>query len=151
MEGLQVIVDEAGRPAFAVIPWSKYERLTSGDAADEDLSDEALYGRAAAEHEESFPIAIVDRIVAGENATRVYRQHRGMTQKEVAEAAGTNPLYLSQIERGIRKGSVSTLSAIAKVLRVRLDDLIKPQRYQLADTSPVADRDLTRLHAWRGR
>ena len=124
MESLQVIVDEAGRPVFAVIPWSKYERLTSGDVTDEDLSDEALYDRAVAEDEESFPIAIVDRIVAGESAIRVYRQHRGMTQKEVAAAVGLSPLYLSQIERGTRKGSVSTLSAIAKVLRVRLDDLI---------------------------
>lgn len=124
MEGPQVIVDEAGRPAFAVIPWSEYERLTSVDVPDEDLSDEALYDRAVAEDEESFPMAIVDRMVAGESAIRVYRQHRGMTQKEVAEAAGISPLYLSQIERGTRKGSVSTLSAIAKVLRVRLDDLI---------------------------
>ena len=124
MAGPQVIVDEAGRPAFAVIPWREYERLTSGDVPDEDLSDEALYDRAVAEDEESFPIALVDRVVAGESAIRVYRQHRGMTQTEVAEAAGINPLYLSQIERGTRKGSVSTLSAIAKVLRVHLDDLI---------------------------
>lgn len=120
----QVIVDEAGRPAFAVIPWREYERLTSGDVPDEDLSDEALYDRAVAEDEESFPIALVDRIVAGESAIRVYRQHRGMTQTEVAAAAGISPLYLSQIERATRKGSVSTLSAIAKVLRVHLDDLI---------------------------
>ena len=124
MESPQVIVDEAGRPAFAVISWREYERLTGGGVPDEDLSDEALYDRAVAEAEESFPIAIVDRIVAGENPIRVYRRHRGMTQKKVAEAAGISPLYLSQIERATRKGSVSTLSAIAKVLRVHLDDLI---------------------------
>ena len=123
MESLQVIVDDAGRPAFAVIPWREYERLTSGEVPD-DLSDEALYDRAVAENEESRPISVVDRIVAGENAIRVYRKHRGMTQKEVAEAAGISPLYLSQIERGTRKGSVSTLAAIAKVLRVDLGDLI---------------------------
>lgn len=124
MESLQVIVDDAGRPAFAVIPWREYERLTSGEVPDDDLSDEALYDRAVAENEESRPISVVDRIVAGENAIRVYRKHRGMTQKKVAEAAGISPLYLSQIERGTRKGSVSTLAAIAKVLRVDLGDLI---------------------------
>ena len=114
MEGPQVIVDEAGRPAFAVISWREYERLTGGDVPDEDLSDEALYDRAVAEAEESFPIAIVDRIVAGENPIRVYRRHRGMTQKKVAEAAGISPLYLSQIERATRKGSVSTLAALPR-------------------------------------
>ena len=120
----QVILDDAGRPAFAVIRWQDYQRLTGGRVPDEDLSDEALYDRAIAENEESFPIAVVDRIVAGENPIRVYREHRRMTQREVAEAAGISSLYLSQIERATRTGSVATLAAIAKALDVELDDLI---------------------------
>ena len=120
----QVILDDAGRPAFAVIRWQDYQRLTGGRVADDDLSDEALYDRAVAENEESFPIAVVDRIVAGDNPIRVYREHRRMTQKEVAEAAGISPLYLSQIERAARTGSIATLTAIAKALDVELDDLI---------------------------
>ena len=60
----------------------------------------------------------------GENPIRVYREHRRMTQKEVAKAAGISPLYLSQIERATRTGSVATLAAIAKALDVELDDLI---------------------------
>lgn len=120
----QVILDDAGRPAFAVIRWQDYQRLTGGRVPDDDLSDEALYDRAVAEHEESFPIAVVDRIVAGENPIRVYREHRRMTQKEVAQAAGISPLYLSQIERATRTGSVATLTALAKALEVELDDLI---------------------------
>ena len=78
----QVILDDAGRPAFAVIRWQDYQRLTGGRVAEDDLSDEALYDRAIAENEESFPIAVVDRIVAGENPIRVYREHRRMTQRE---------------------------------------------------------------------
>lgn len=39
----QVIVDETGRPTFAVIPWSDYERLA---AIDEDIEDAALCDRA---------------------------------------------------------------------------------------------------------
>ncbi len=124
MAGPQVIRDDAGRPAFAVIRWQDYQRLTGGEVADDDLADEALYDRAVEEHEESFPIALVDRILAGENPIRVYREHRRMTQKEVAEAAGISPLYLSQIERATRTGSVATLAAIAKALDVELDDLI---------------------------
>ena len=87
-------------------------------------SGEALFDRAVDENEESFPIAVVDRIVAGESPIRVYREHRRMTQKEVAEAAGISPLYLSQIERATRTGSVATLAAIAKALDVELDELI---------------------------
>ena len=46
----QVIVDETGRPTFAVIPWSDYERLA---AIDEDIEDAALCDRARAG--EMFP------------------------------------------------------------------------------------------------
>ncbi len=122
MDKPQVILDDSGRPAFAVIPWREYERLAAGDEA--GLSDEALYDRAGSEGEETFPIDVADRLLAGENAVRVYRDHRGMTQKQLAGAAGINPIYLSQIERGRRTGSTRTLAAIAGVLGVDLDDLI---------------------------
>ncbi len=59
---------------------------------------------------------VADRLLAGENAVRVYRDHRGMTQKQLAEAAGINAIYLSQIERGRRTGSARTLVAIAEAL-----------------------------------
>ena len=122
MDKPQVILDDSGRPAFAVIPWREYERLAAGDEA--GLTDEALYDRAGSEGEEAFPIDVADRLLAGENAIRVYRDHRGMTQKQLAGAAGINPIYLSQIERGRRTGSTRTLAAIAGVLGVDLDDLV---------------------------
>ena len=46
-----------------------------------------------------------------------------MTRKQLAGAAGINPLYLSQIERGVRTGSARTLSALSKALGVDVDDL----------------------------
>ena len=52
---------------------------------------------------ESFPIEVADRLLAGEKAVRVYRDPRGMTQKQLAKSAGINVLYLAQIERGRRK------------------------------------------------
>ncbi len=39
-----------------------------------------------------------------------------MTQKQLAEAAGINAIYFSQIERGRRTGSARTLVAIAEAL-----------------------------------
>ena len=123
MNKTQVILDDSGRPAFAVIPWRDYERLSNGDA-EALLSDEELYDRADAEGGESFPAEVVDRLLAGQNPIRVYRDHRGMTQGALAAAAGIHPVYLSQIETGRRTGSARTLAAIAEALGVTVDELI---------------------------
>ena len=123
MNKAQVIFDDAGRPAFAVIPWREYERLSDGEA-EALMSDEELCDLALAEGGESFPADFVDRLLAGENPVRAYRSHRGMTQGELAAAAGVHPVYLSQIETGKRTGSAKTLAAIAEALGVAVDDLI---------------------------
>ena len=123
MQKPQVILDDAGQPAFAVIPWRDYERLVDADA-EASASDEDLYERAKAAGDESFPIDVVDRLLDGHHPIKVYRQHRGMTQGALAAAVGINAVYLSQIETGKRMGSTKTLAALAKALRVSLDDLI---------------------------
>ena len=96
----------------------------SNGEAEALLSDEALYDRADAEGGESFPAEVVDRLLAGQNPIRVYRDHRGMTQGALAAAAGIHPVYLSQIETGKRSGSAKTLAAIAEALGVTVDELI---------------------------
>ena len=88
------------------------------------VSPEQLYDLAKSEGDESFPIEVVDRLVAGEGPVSVYRKYRGMTQLELASIAGINSVYLSQIETGKRSGSTKTLAAIAKALNVTVDDLI---------------------------
>ena len=122
MDKLQVILDDAGHPAFAVLPWYEYERLMKGDA-EALLSDEEIFDRAKSEGNESFPIEVADHLLAGKNAIQVFRKHRGMTQNELAAATNINPVYLSQIETGRRNGSTKTLASIAKALGVSLDDL----------------------------
>ncbi len=119
----QVILDGTGQPAFAVIPWHEYERLVNEDA-DARVSDEELYDRAKAKGGESFPVEVVDRLLAGENPIRVFRTYRGMTQNQLAAAVGIHAMYLSQIETGKRTGSIKMLAALANVLHVGMDDLI---------------------------
>ncbi len=97
--------------------------MSNGDA-EALLSDEELYDRAGGEGGESFPAEVVDRLLAGQNPIRVYRDHRGMTQGALAAAAGIHPVYLSQIETGKRTGSAKTLTAIAEALGVAVDELI---------------------------
>ncbi len=114
------IIYQDGKPAFAVVPWEDYVVLT-GDAA---LSDEAVFDKAKAEPGEMIPVDVVDRLLAGENAVKVYREFRGLTQKQLAAKVFLNPAYLSQIETGHRRGSARKLREIADILQVDLDDLL---------------------------
>ena len=85
----QVILDEKGQPAYADIPWHLYKRF-SELISDLNLSDEELYDNAGSADEESFPIDVADRLLAGENTVKVYRVHRGKTQKQLAQEVGIN-------------------------------------------------------------
>lgn len=119
----QVIRDAPGNPEFAVIPWMECQRLATADT-EAGLSDEDLYDQAKAADEELFPIEVADRLLMGDNAIRVYRDYRGLTQKQLAEKAGINAAYLSQLERGQRTGSARTLMVLAKALGVAVDALL---------------------------
>ena len=121
MKQPQIIFEAAGQPAFAVIPWLEYKRLAN-EYAEALSSDEEIYDHAKAEAGESFPIDVADRLLAGQNPLSVYRKHRNMTQNQLAAAAGTNAIYLSQIETGKCTGSAKTLGALA--LDIIVDDLL---------------------------
>jgi len=118
------IIEKDGRPEFAVIPYEDYRHFL------ELLEDEAD-ARVVAEFHEAYttgreflvPDEIVRRELAGESSIKLWREHRGLTQQELATRAGISKPYLSQIETGKRQGTVETLSAIARSLDVPLDIL----------------------------
>lgn len=85
---------------------------------------EEFRGKLAAGEEELVPADIAKRLIAGENAVRVWRQHRGLTVAELANAAVLSQAFISQIETGKREGSISAMKAIAEALSVALDDLV---------------------------
>ena len=72
-----------------------------------------------------MPIEVAVRLVAGENAVKVSRNHHGLTQSELAVAVGIHKMYLSQIETGRRVGSTKTLAALASALNVTIDGLMR--------------------------
>lgn len=94
----------------------------------EMLDDVAAYDRAkaalAAGDDELVPAVVVNAILDGENPVRVWRQHREMSQSQLAEAAGISQAYLAQIETAKREGTLSLYRALADVLKVDLDDLV---------------------------
>ena len=117
-------IEKNGKPEYVVLPWEEYQAML---AALEDRADAAALSafaeRLARGEEETIPAAVVDRLLAGEPPVRVWREHRGLTQAQLAEAAGVTQSMVAMIERGDRRGTVDTLAVIARVLKVDLDDL----------------------------
>lgn len=73
--------------------------------------------------QEAVPIDVADRLLAGENPVRVWREHRGIGLTALAQRVEISKSYLSQIETGERKGPVETMRQIANALGVEIDDL----------------------------
>jgi DNA-binding XRE family transcriptional regulator len=90
------------------------------DIQDYDSAKAALESGA----EELVPGGVVYAILDGKNPIKVWREHRDLTQQQVAAVAELSVPYLSQLEAGKRKGSVKALSAVARALGVSLEDLI---------------------------
>lgn len=90
--------------------------------AREALEDVLAFDRGLAE--EQLPAAFVDRMLAGENLIRLWREHRGLTRVQLAEKAGMHRVNLVKIEGGVRGASVPTLSKLAGALGMAMDDLV---------------------------
>src|SRR3989304_5925347 len=118
------ILEANGKPAFAVLPYAEYKALC--ELAD-DADDAAALVRFARRYSkgavETVPIAVVDRLLAGENPLRAWREHRGMTAAMLATAVGITPAHVSKLESGKGEPSVSLLRKLAKGLAVQLEDL----------------------------
>ncbi len=63
---------------------------------------------------------------ACERQTRLafWRRRRKVTQQSLAEAIGVSQAYIAEIENGVREGGPVMLRDIARVLRVRMEDLV---------------------------
>jgi len=79
-----------------------------------DIRDYDEAKQAVEAGEELVPSEVTYAILDGENLIRVWREHRKLTQQQLATAAGISTPYLSQIESGKRTGSADVLSAIAR-------------------------------------
>ena len=122
--GVQRVTTPKGE-RLVMMSEDEYEELL--DRADEAVAIAAVdnFGRKlAAEEEEFLPAEFVDRLLGGVNKVLAWREYRGLSAKDLAEAAGITQAYLSQIETGKRDGTISTMKKIAEALKVDLDDLV---------------------------
>lgn len=115
IEGKQVVI----------IPADDYRVLLEKA---EMLDDVAAYDRAkdalAASDDELVPAVVANAILDGESPVRVWRQHREMSQVQLAEATGISQAYLAQIETGKREGTLTLYRSLADALGIDLDDLV---------------------------
>lgn len=120
---VQIIRSQSG-DEMVILPKADYDRLCemAENSADIRAAGEIL-ARLHSGAEETVPAAVASRLAGGENPVKVWRDHRQMTQEQLAAAAGMSKMYLSQIERGERRGSVRMLRRLADILAVGLDDL----------------------------
>jgi DNA-binding XRE family transcriptional regulator len=68
--------------------------------------------------------ADLDAYLAAPTPLAFWRKYRGMTQIELSQAADISQPYLAQLENGQREGAVSVYARLAKLLHVRIDDLV---------------------------
>lgn len=90
-----------GKP-YVLIPLHDYRALMSGQGEHDDLPDEILDALAGRQ----------------ENPVRILRKYRGLTQVDLAAAAGISRPYLAEIETGKKDGSIRAMKALAKALAV---------------------------------
>jgi len=122
------IIERNGKPEWAVIPYKAYLQLVEQAEALQDLRDyDSVKEALNRGEEELIPEEVVYALLDGKSPIKVWREYRGLSQSQLAEAAGISVAYLSQLETGKRKGSTEVLRAIAKALQLSLDDVVVTQ------------------------
>ncbi|MDO4626381.1 MAG: helix-turn-helix transcriptional regulator [Pasteurellaceae bacterium] len=107
---IQIIHDENGLPAFAVIPYNDYQVLQQNNVLRKSLRSD-------------IPTAVLDIFFENECSTvRAWREYLGLTQAEVAERIGVTQSAYSQHENTKRLRR-STREKIANALGIHPEQL----------------------------
>ncbi|MFB2907478.1 type II toxin-antitoxin system prevent-host-death family antitoxin [Aeromonas jandaei] len=102
------IINQAGKPAFAVIPYEHYLELTasSGDAD--------IY----------IPNEVIGlQIEQGLSLLAAWRTHKGLSQQELADRIGVSQSAVAQMEKPMSKPRKTTLQKVATALGLSLEHL----------------------------
>jgi DNA-binding XRE family transcriptional regulator len=89
----------------------------------EELED--LLAAREADDGSRIPHEVFLKVMNGENPVAAWRAYRGMTLRSLAEKTGLANGYLSEIERGLKTGSVKTLNHIAEALDTKIETLME--------------------------
>lgn len=127
MPDLQTYERSGGMVHVPMDDFLEIERKLDFLEEQERLEDEeavAALDAALANPQEYLPEDVAMRIINGESPLRVYREYRGLTQVALGALAGRTGATVSEIETGRKRGSITTLRALATALGVDVDDLL---------------------------
>jgi ribosome-binding protein aMBF1 (putative translation factor) len=74
-------------------------------------------------NQDRIPLEVVKRLTDDDNPVKVWREHRGLTQQALANAAGLPQSTIARLESGKRKGTVAQMRKLAGALGINLDTL----------------------------
>jgi len=98
------VIEQNGKPAFAVVPYSEFITLVRPKG--------------------TIPHAVVEANLIGDiSLPRAWREHLGLTQKEVAKKAGMTQAALSQLEKTKARPRKATLEKLARALDLTVEQL----------------------------
>ena len=115
---------EIGGQTMAVLPVGDYEQLLNIAEDKSDILAAVDSEKRRANGEEYFPAELVDRLLAGENALKVWRQYRKLTLRQLGLTVGAASSYLSEIENGKRQGRPALWRKLADALNVDMEDIV---------------------------
>jgi predicted DNA-binding protein (UPF0251 family) len=105
---VQILRDNAGQPAFAVLPFAEYQAL--------------IHNKPRAEP--AIPLEVVDRALAHDwSAARAWREYLELTQTDVATRMGITQGSYAQLEskKTIRKSSRQRIAQAFGIDETQLD------------------------------
>ena len=112
-----------------ILPRAEYEALLAELEDAQDLAAiaaaearEAALGKEAA-WADCLPVELVNRLFDGAHPITVWRERRGLSQEELAGAAGLMPDSVAAIEAWRQPGSFTEIAKLAAALHLSLDDI----------------------------
>ena len=119
------ILENNGRPTFAVLPYKAYLNLLDKlEDIEDGIAARKVRRQLDAGTDEAIPADMMRALVNSDYPIKIWRDYRGLTMQTVADQVGISKSYLSQIESGNRNGSADVLKRIASVLDIILDDIV---------------------------
>jgi len=108
-----------GRKEFAVIPVEELRKLIDdAEILPEVKAYDATNTRIDRREDETIPLEITERRVAGESPVRIWREHRGLTLEKLAKKSKVSRGMIAAIEAGHKRGGTETLKKLAAALKV---------------------------------
>lgn len=114
------IYDDKQNVKYVLLTIKEYKQVLELLEDSQDLQD---MEQQQQENVEFFPLELAKALANGAHPIKAYREHRQLSQTQLAKAVGVSKQYISQLEKGNRTGTLSLLKRIATVLNVELADI----------------------------